>query len=168
MILTNTRKIRKSERLVLTPLTLEELGQMADGSRNFLEESVLTETIHAAVLHKTEQMRLLPRDTHVWLTYWLILKQDSEKGIGLIGSKGLPDEDGYAELGYAIAKEHRGQGYLTEAMTEFLDWMYEWPFCSGAVLYIRKENHRSVRAAKRCGFLYEGMYGGYEVYRYVF
>lgn len=168
MISANTRKIRKSKRLILTPLTLEELGKLADGSQGFLEESVLTETIHAAVLHKTEQMRLLPADTHPWLTYWLIVKQGSRKGIGVIGSKGLPDEDGYAELGYAMAEEHRGQGYLTEAMTEFLDWMYEWPFVSGAVLYIRKENLPSVRAAERCGFLQEGTYGVYEVYRYVF
>lgn len=168
MTLANTRKARKSERLALTPLSLQELERLADGSQDFLEASVLTETIHSAVLHKIENMKKLPSDTYLWLTYWLIQKQDGGQGIGVIGSKSLPDEDGYAELGYAIAREYRRRGYLTEAMTEFLDWMYEWPFCSGAVLYIRDANVPSIRAAKKCGFLYEEMYGMYGVYRYKF
>ena len=168
MTSTNTRKIRKSKRLLLTPLSLQELGRLSGGSQDFLEASVLTETVQSAIVHKIEIMQKMPPDTHPWLTYWLIAEQGSRKGIGVIGSKCLPDEDGYAELGYAIAGEYRRRGYLTEAMTEFLDWMYEWEFCNGAVVYIREENVPSVKAAEKCGFEYEQMYQGYLMYRYRF
>lgn len=152
----------------MTPLSLQELSRLADGRQDFLEASVLTEMIHSAILHKIELMQKLPPDTHLWLTYWLIAEQGSGRGIGVIGSKYLPDENGYAELGYAIAKEYRRRGYLTEAMTEFLDWMYEWAFCNGAVVYIREENLPSVKAAEKCGFEYEQVYEGYLMYRYRF
>ena len=168
MTLANIRKSRKSERLFLTPLSLDELYRLTDGTGDFLMASVLTETIRLAILHKIKTMELLPSDTHPWLTYWLIRRQGVRQGIGVIGSKNLPDENGYAELGYAVAEEYRRQGYFTEAMTEFLDWMYECPFCNGALLYIRATNIPSMRAAEKCGFLYEEMYGIYKVYRYIF
>lgn len=36
-------------------------------------------------------------------------------GVGVIGSAGLGEHEGDAELGYWIAREHWGQGYATEA-----------------------------------------------------
>ncbi len=152
----------------MASLSLEELGRLAEGSGDLVMESVLSETVLEAARYKAFCMKEAPGEVHDWFTYWLIAEHEGARGIGLIGSKGLPDRDGFVEVSYAIAQERRGRGYLKEALTEFLDWLFECEFCMGAELYIREENTASRRAAEACGFSCEGEYKGYLKYRYVF
>lgn len=156
------------ERLILKSLSLTEMEQIKDGSQDFLEKSVLTKVIMSAIEHKIEQMRMVQTEVHPWLNYWLIIEQKSSFGIGLIGSKNLPDLEGYVEIGYAVAEEFRNKGYMTEALEGFLDWLYEYPFCNGAKLLIRSANIPSIRVAEACGFQYEGTQDVYKIYRYLF
>lgn len=156
------------ERLLLEPLSLAELEQIQREDQKLLEPSVLSEVIWRAVIYKAEQMRAAPEEAHPWLTYWRIREKMSGRGIGVIGSKNLPDAEGYVELGYAVARSCRNRGYMTEALEGFLDWLYGHPFCSGAVLYIRGNNLPSVKVAETCGFRYEGMQDIYRKYRYDF
>lgn len=158
----------QTDRLIITPLTRQEMEQIQSGTQNFLEKSVLSDIIMLAIADKTDKMHYLPEEMHPWITYWLIAEQKSALGIGLIGSKFLPDEEGYVELGYAIAEPHQGQGYMTEALNGFLDWLYDWPFLNGALLRIQKNNHPSVRTAANCGFQSEGTEDGYQIFRYSF
>lgn len=109
----------KTSRLLLRPLSLEEMERILYGSQEFLELSVLTPVITDAVAHKIKQMRLTPVEAHPWLNYWLMKEKTSGRGIGLIGSKFLPDSSGYVELGYAVAEEYRNRGYMTEALNGF-------------------------------------------------
>lgn len=95
-------------------------------------------------------------------------KKEQKRGIGLVGCKYLPNEDGYVEIGYTMAKEYRNQGYMTEALLAFLDWLYEYPFCKGAKLLIRSANLPSRKVAENCGFLHQGREDIYEVYQYDF
>lgn len=156
------------KRLRIRPLSLIEMEQIQNGTQDFLEESLLTKVIMSAVVHKIEQMHMVPQKIHPWLNYWLIAEKKSGRGIGLIGSKSLPDVEGYVEIGYAMAGEYRCRGYMTEALLGFLDWLCEYPFCSGAKLLIRSANEPSIRVAENCGFEYEGMQDIYRVYRYLF
>lgn len=156
------------ERLILKSLSLKEMEQIQNGSQYFLEKSVLTSVIMSAVAHKIEQMHMVQAEVYPWLNYWLITEKKSGFGIGLIGSKNLPDLEGYVEIGYIIARGFRGRGYMTEALEGFLDWLYEYPFCNGARLLIRSANTPSIRAAEKCDFQYEGMQDIYKVYRYLF
>ena len=158
----------ETDRLTLISLTLQELEQMRTGVQDFLEKSVLSDVIKLAITDKIEKLYSLPADTHVFVTYWLIVEQKSGRGVGLIGSKHLPDQEGYVELGYAVAEAYRGRGYMTEALTGFLDWLYEWPFIHGAILRIQDENIPSVRAAESCGFQKEEIQNGYRIFRYPF
>lgn len=156
------------ERLYIKALTLEEMKQVQKENQNIIKESVLTDVIRQAITRKVERMEAVPNEVHPWLTYWLIQKKESSQGIGVIGSKFLPDEEGYVELGYGIATEYRGNGYMTEALEGFLDWLYEFPFCNGALLSIRNENISSIKVAEKCEFEYMEMRDGYRVYRYSF
>lgn len=153
-------------RLVLTPLSLEEMERIQDGTQDFLKESVLSVVIKAAVRHKIEQMRQAPKETYPWLSYWLVREKESGEGVGLIGCKFLPDADGNVELGYAVAKECRNKGYMTEALMGFLDWLYECPACLGVTLAIRSANLPSARVAEKCGFYFDKMRDIYKIYRY--
>lgn len=156
------------KRLILKPISLKQLEWIQNGGQGILMESVLSDTVKAAVSHKVERMRKAPKEAHPWLTYWMILEKDKKQGVGVIGSKYLPDEDGFVELGYAVAEERQGRGYMTEALLGFLDWLYEWPFCSGARLSIQRENEASVRTAQKCGFQYEKTENIYRIYTYIF
>ena len=158
----------ESERLLLKPLSIEEMEQIQGNEQKFLQESVLSEVIKIAVTQKIERMKQVPKDVQPWLTYWLIQKKDNGQGIGLIGSKYLPDEEGYVELGYAMAKECRCCGYMTEALEGFLDWLYEFEFCNGARLSIRSANLPSVKVAEKCGFLFQKTQDIYRIYQYDF
>ena len=133
-----------------------------------MPESLLTEVIISAIEYKTAQMSMVPEEAYPWMNYWLITERESGQGVGLIGSKHLPDEEGYVELGYAIAEEYRNHGYMTEALEGFLDWLYMHPFCLGAVLSIHEANAASVKTAQKCGFQYERLKEGYRIYRYKF
>lgn len=155
-------------RLRLRSLSIEEMERLQSGKSDRLQKSVLTEVIKSALIYKTEQMRKTPKEAHPWLNYWLIQEKESGRGVGLIGSKHLPDENGYVELGYAIAKECRNRGFMTEALDGFLDWLFGWDFCSGATLSIRESNVPSLRVAEKCGFLYEKKQDAFRVYRYDF
>ena len=158
----------KSKRLTVRALSLNEMQQLQNSAQNFLKESVLSEVIRNAITKKIERMREVSEDAHPWLTYWLIREEDSGQGIGLVGSKFLPDEEGYVELGYAIAEENRRNGYMTEALEGFLDWLCEFPFCNGAVLSIWNENASSIKVAEKCGFCYKETKEGYRIYQYDF
>lgn len=160
-----TEKI-ECDRLTLTPLSLEEMEAIQGGKQNLIKESALSEVIKSAVAHKIERMRKAPKEIHPWLSYWLATERTSGEGVGLIGCKYLPDSQGYVELGYAIARECRNKGYMTEALLGFLDWLYECPACTGATLAIRGANLPSARVAEKCGFQYEGMRDIYKIYRY--
>lgn len=156
------------ERLHIRMLSEKELGRLLCDGQRLLTESVFTEEIRTAILYKIGQLKRTPEEAHPWLSYWLIAEKKHGLGIGLIGSKHLPDEEGYVELGYAVSQEWRNRGYMTEALEGFLDWLFQWPFCSGARLSIQSGNVPSIRVAEKCGFYRENMQGMREVFRYDF
>ena len=88
---------------------------------------------------------------------WSIYRDDV-----LIGAIGLHDivehhSGGHAELGFWMAAEARGRGYLTEAAKAVIDW----GFAELGLVRIRWQavagNVPSARAARALGFRYEGM-----------
>ncbi|MFE1665529.1 GNAT family N-acetyltransferase [Microbacterium sp. P02] len=85
------------------------------------------------------------------------MRRDDEL-IGMVGLYRLSAK-GDGELGYWVARQARGQGYLTEASRTVLDW----GFSEDGLALTRIEWHASVgniasaRAARALGFRYEGM-----------
>lgn len=156
------------ERLTLEALSLEQMELLQKDGQKILKESVLSEIIKTAIEMKIERMRAVTKDAHPWLTYWLIKTPGMEQGIGIVGSKYLPDEEGYVELGYAIAEEVQGNGYMAEALEGFLDWLYEFPFCNGVRLSIQNENIPSIHVAEKCGFFWKETKDDYRIYQYDF
>lgn len=160
-------KVMESERLTLYPLSGEELSALLKEGQDFFPESVLSPVIRRALRSKLSKMKKLPKEIHPWFTYWRIVKKSGEN-IGIIGSKGLPGEDGMVELGYAMAREFRRKGYMAEALLAFLDWLYECPFCTGARLRILPSNFPSVKTACSCGFTRAGQEDVYFIYQFNF
>lgn len=154
----------ETERLCLSPLTPKELEGILQGEDR-VEASVLTDIIKNAIAKKIENLKKAPEEVYAWFTYFLITEKTSKRGIGLIGTKGLPDEEGIAEIGYAMAQNYRNRGYMTEALDEILQWLYECSACVGAEVNILSANAPSLKVAKHCGFSYAGMRDIYKVYQ---
>lgn len=98
---------------------------------------------------------------------WSIREKETGRVIGNIGLE--PDrrrEDvNSRELGYSLAEDCWGKGYMTEAANAVIDYAFEdldlvvMGICTGP------ENKRSQRVIEKCGFKFEGVQRrGYHIF----
>lgn len=89
----------------------------------------------------------------IWCAY-----RDDElvASIGLHHIVGHP-AGGYAEIGYWVTPEARGNGYLVEAGLEVVDWAFRELDVARLGWRAVVGNIPSARAARALGFRYEGM-----------
>ena len=77
--------------------------------------------------------------------------------IGMIGLHGTTP-GGDAEIGFWMAKDARGNGYLTEAATRVIDFAFAEPLTLARIEWRAiVGNVASARAARTLGFRFEGM-----------
>lgn len=69
------------------------------------------------------------------------------------------------EIGYAIAREARGQGYATRAVRILTDWAFAATKAERVELPIPVGNVRSRGVAERAGYAFEGVLRSYLVLR---
>ena len=62
----------------------------------------------------------------------------------------------YGEIGYWVAKDARGKGVATRAVTLLRDWAAQEKGCELVELVIHEDNALSTRVAERTGFLDTG------------
>ncbi len=61
-----------------------------------------------------------------------------------------------AEVGYALAREYWGRGYATEALTAFVDYLFDTLAVTRVWAMLDPANVASARLLERTGFLFEG------------
>ncbi|MCC6838275.1 MAG: GNAT family N-acetyltransferase [Bacteroidia bacterium] len=150
----------ESERLIVMPLTLEQmklyilpdpalelnLGLVPD---NRIVPEKVKEVIQSIVL---PQLSLL-KEQYVFYTFWTIILKDEKKMVGDMMIKGLPDEQGAIEIGYGTYDKHQGKGYMTEAVGLLSDWALSHPSVKKVKAETRKENIASQKILKSNGFV---------------
>ncbi len=87
------------------------------------------------------------------LVYPVLLKDGTNIGYVQL----VPIENGY-EAGYHIAAKHTGNGYATEALKAFLDYIMPLKAINKVYGICDTENPASIRVLEKCGFTkeYEG------------
>ena len=150
------KKFLESERLLLKPLSFKELKYINDDEINNVEtiielESVL-DSVKLAISKKIMKMQNLNEAFHAWYTYWLIINKEEQKGVGFIGFKGLPDVDGYSEVGYSISSNYRKNGFMTEALKTLINWAYGFQCSKGITATVLKTNIGSIKVLTNCNF----------------
>lgn len=89
---------------------------------------------------------------------WAIREKETGKIVGSIGLE--PDrrrEDvNSREMGYSLARESWGKGYMTEAAKAVMDYAFEKYGLVVMGICTSPENKRSQRVIEKCGFKYEG------------
>jgi len=113
--------------------------------------SIINPIVARAIRAKLTKMYHAHRRNHDWYTYWLIIRKDEELGIGLAGFKGMPNGRAEVEIGYGIAPEQQGQGYMTEAADALVNWALAQPICDTVTAWTEKSNLPSQRVLQKIG-----------------
>ena len=143
-------------RLVLFPYTQENLALFNTDLARFEESFGVVyrgeelDHLLTGFLKKLEKEIGDDPENYLFFTEFLIVLKENSHVIGSIDYKYVP-RDGVTEVGYGMNPAYTGHGYMTEALTAFLDL--------GRKLGIRKvladtlpDNLPSQNVLKRCGF----------------
>jgi RimJ/RimL family protein N-acetyltransferase len=88
--------------------------------------------------------------------YWLFVEKAGGSMIGLGGlasmERGIPQLEGYPEVGWALTAGSWGQGYASEAVAAILDWSDNALAACETRCIIDPENTPSIRVAEKNGF----------------
>lgn len=129
----------QTERLQLMALSMEQLRRLLERPEVLeldlgllVSRSMLTVQTCGAIRKKLAKMEPVDPVRHPWFTYWLIV-ESAGGGIGLVGFKGDPQVDGEVEIGYVMALEARGRGYMTEAARALIEWAFQSVACRAVI-----------------------------------
>jgi [ribosomal protein S5]-alanine N-acetyltransferase len=115
-----------------------------------IDRGMIDANVTRALGIKLVRLSAMPLERHPWQSYWLIVVKEALVGIGLIGFKGYPNADGETEIGYGVAPQYQGKGYMTEAVRALCDWAFSHPFVS-AVTATTVTNPASDRVLEKVG-----------------
>jgi RimJ/RimL family protein N-acetyltransferase len=91
------------------------------------------------------------------LSYVITRREEPERVIGALGVVWRPLEHQVLELGYILAKEHWGQGYVPEAGRALMRFAFETTNAARIFAPIFAPNAKSRRAAEKMGLAFEGI-----------
>lgn len=92
-----------------------------------------------------------------WGSYFIIHAADGRL-IGTGGYKGLPDHNGYMEIGYEICNDYRHRGFATETARALIEFALNQPGVKGIKAHTLAEENYSVRVLRRCGMRFRGSF----------
>ena len=150
-------KFLESKRLFLKPLSFQELYYIKNNETYNIETPIefeeILDSIKLAISKKLIKMNNLNEDIHKWYTYWIIINKENQKGIGFIGFKGVPDVNGYLEVGYSMSPNYRKKRFMTEALETLINWAYGFQHTKGITAKVLKTNVGSIKVLNNCNFV---------------
>lgn len=81
---------------------------------------------------------------------YAITERDSDSVIGVIQTP--IGWDGTASIGYWLDEEHRGKGYMTEAVEAVKEYIFDHTWADKIEIYVYCGNDASRNVALKCGF----------------
>lgn len=115
-----------------------------------LARGMFTDRAQQAIKTKLDKMHRVDASLQAWFTYWLVVTNLENVGIGLVGFKGSPNKQGAVEIGYGIDPVWQNRGYATEAVQALLDWAFQHPYCT-AITATEVCNPASRRVLEKLG-----------------
>ena len=122
----------ETKRLLIKPLTAEELKKHIDSPSDFAKELGLVPS-QSLIANETKEAilnDLLPNITDTtkdsdFYTMWILIEKGKKAIIGGICFHGEPNEKGEVEIGYGTDVEYRNKGYMTESISGLIHWIRE-------------------------------------------
>ena len=140
----------ESERLLLYPVSDEELEKLIEAEENAELKQAYTEMLRGCIREP---------ENRIWHTVWYMERKRAPGiVIGDLSFKGL-EPDGMTELGYGLRKGFCGHGYMAEAVRAISDWALRQTGVSRVEAETGPDNGASQRVLARAGFLPTGTVG---------
>jgi len=149
-----------TERLVLRELTMDDVDWYKS---HFSISEIVTGSGFAApadgdaAREEFERYILGPWNQGTGLRWGITLKKDSR----VIGSAGFykweNEPHRKAEMGYDLNPTHWGKGIMTEALGAIISYGFDEMNLNRITIFVISENERSVKLARRLGFVKEGV-----------
>lgn len=149
----------ETERLILQPLTYEQLVKYTKAD-NSLEEELKLEKSPRSIspeLREALEDSIIPlvedsKKNYLYATLWTLILKEENKMVGDLCFKGEPNIDGEIEIGYGTYFEFRRKGYMTEAVSEMLKWAKSQPKVLKVLASTEKNNISSQRILRNNNF----------------
>lgn len=150
----------ETERLILKPLTYDQLVKYIKADNSLEAELNLNETSRtiSPELKEAFEQTILPNvaDTikdYLYSTLWTAISKDANKMVGDICIVGEPNSSGEIEIGYGTYDEFQKKGFMTEAVGGMIAWAKTQPKVFSIVASTDKDNVASYTILQKNNFL---------------
>lgn len=146
----------ETDRLKIIPLTQQQLKLLLTDTNKLANELKVKYSGDIIKGHLKEviqqQYNLIEKnkENYMWYTFWQIILKSENTIIGSFDFKGLPDNNGYVEIGYGINKLYENKGYMTEAINKLCEWALEQSNIKGIIAETSKDNIASQKVLTKC------------------
>lgn len=119
----------ETERLLLRPLTLDQLFKYIKGDNSLEIEFNLNDSVRTISLELKEALEqtiipnvAYPNKNYLFSTLWTAISKIDNKMVGDLCIVGEPNAAGEIEIGYGTYDEFRNKGFMTEAVGGLIKW----------------------------------------------
>jgi ribosomal-protein-alanine N-acetyltransferase len=153
----------ETKRLVLKPLTYEQLVKYARCDNSLEEELNLNKTSRTISFELQEALEntILPNvadktKNYLYSTLWTAIFKADNKMIGDLCMMGEPNSKGEIEIGYGTYDEFQGRGFMTEIVGGIIEWAKTQPLVKAITASTDKTNLASFKVLENNGFVKVG------------
>ncbi len=153
----------ETKRLILKPLTYEQLQKYIKDDQSLEEELSLYKTIRiiSPELKEALEQTILPNvadstKNYLFSTLWTAISKAENKMIGDLCIVGEPNAEGQIEIGYGTYAEFQNKGFMTEMVSGMVAWAKTQPMVKSIIASTDKSNAASYKVLKKNGFTKTG------------
>lgn len=153
----------ETERLILKPLTYDQLVKYTKCDNSLEEELNLNETSRtiSSELKEAIEQTILPgvadkTRNYLYSTLWTAISKAENKMIGDLCIVGEPNADGEIEIGYGTYDEFQGKGFMTEIVGGIIKWTKTQSKVKSIIASTDKTNTASFKVLEKNNFIKVG------------
>ena len=150
----------ETERLILKPLTYDQLVKYTKCDNSLEEELNLNETSRtiSPELKEAFEQTILPNvadknKNYLYSTLWTAISKAENKMIGDLCIIGEPNLEGEIEIGYGTYEEFQGKGFMTEIVGGIISWTKTQSIVKSIIASTDKTNAASFKVLEKNNFI---------------
>lgn len=150
----------ETERLILKPLTYEQLIKYTKCDNSLGEELSLNETSRriSPELKEALEQTILPNvadknKNYLYSTLWTAISKTENKMIGDLCIVGEPNSNGEIEIGYGTYEEFQNKGFMTEIVSGIITWTKTQAIVKSIIASTDKTNTASFKVLEKNNFI---------------
>lgn len=151
----------ETDRIKIVPLTYPQLIKYLKADNKLEDElglektgRIISEEVKDMVENFTlPKMKGVNRHNYLFYTFWIVIDKSFNTIVAELGFKGSPNRDGSIEIGYGTMPDHRGKGYMTEAVGAMMNWALEREDVKSVLAETDEKNLASIRIVEKNGFV---------------